>query len=42
MAVKGLTLAFEDILDKNSERDDFCSKYVGYGEFCASKFMSLD
>ena len=38
-AVKGLTLAFEDISDKNAERDNFCSKYVGYGEFCTSKFI---
>lgn len=39
MAVKGLTLKFEDVSDGNTERDKFCSKYVGYGAFCTSKFM---
>jgi len=39
LSVKGLTLKFEDILDRNAQRDNFCSKYVGYGEFCASELM---
>jgi len=41
MAVKGLTLKVEDFLDKNTKRNNFCSKYVGYGEFCTSEFNDL-